>query len=460
MSPTNKSTSKIDFAILSAMPEEQEYYHKFFSGQKCTILNIHEFEFKVYNYNGKQILLASTGLGTTFAASIVTLIHDYFHPDYVFLTGTAGGIKSGLKLRDVIIIDKAFEAEIQGAFSILKGTPFEGCLRHPLKNKIFPSTYTADEELLAIASSIDVPNITIQHGTAVSSNTFPAPQELFDRIKSQNPSAIDMETSAIYQVAWLLKFPVLAIRGISNVLNQDGSDDKIHESDIAGSAEAAAKVLLKIVDALLLKLDLKKSHVEEAKSAGSSEAEIEASEIITSLALKPHPEGGYYSQVFKANNKVKSTDKSRYHDEERSAGTSIYYLLKGNDFSAWHKLKSDEIWHYYKGSPVKIYVINNKGILTTTLLGDPLKDPNAVFQLAIAAGDWFAAEPADKKSYSLVGCAVNPGFEFEDFELADRKALSALFPQHADAITQFTRVSPSNTEKSESKNNEKIRAHL
>ncbi len=146
---------RIDFAILSAMPEELDFFYATFSKYECTSSKIDAFEFKIYEYHNKRILLAHTGLGTAFAASIVTLIHYCFRPDYILFSGTAGGIKPNLKLRDVILVEKAFEAEIQGAFELLKGTPFESCLTHPLNKQIFPSTYSADQELLDIASSID-----------------------------------------------------------------------------------------------------------------------------------------------------------------------------------------------------------------------------------------------------------------------------------------------------------------
>ena len=256
---------KIDFAILSAMQEELEYFNSFLSKDTYNIVTINEMEFKIYQYKNKSILLAATGLGTTFASSIITLVHHHFHPDYIFFSGTAGGINPNLKLRDVIIVEKAFEAEIQEVFNLVKDTPFESCLTHPLKQQQFPRSYMANSELLNIASNIvstNPNNICI--GTVVSSNSFPAPQELFEKIKQETPYSIDMETSAIYQVAWLLGIRVLAVRGISNLLNNNGTDDAIHESDVTGSSEAAAKVILNIMDSLLLEYDIEESFQEKS----------------------------------------------------------------------------------------------------------------------------------------------------------------------------------------------------
>jgi len=423
----------IDFAILSPMPEELEFFKNTFLQCPSENIRLYDFEFTVYEYHKKRVLLSHTGLGTTFAASVATMIYHHFHPNYFLLLGTAGGINPLLNIRDVIIVEKAFEAEIQDAFKLLKGTPFESCLTHPLNNKLFPSVYSADEELLSIASSLDFPTITVHTGSVVSSNAFPAPPELFEKIKKQSPYAIDMETSAIYQVAWFLKVPVLAVRGISNILNHDGSDDKIHESDIKGSTEAAATVLLKILDTLLLKNNPQEIHEKKLHS--------EAAKIIDSLKLERHPEGGYYTQIFKSNQLIKSSNSNQYNNKYRSAGSSIYYLLANNDFSAWHRLTSDEIWHYYKGSTVTIHTINQQGLLRSHLLGDFIQHPEAAFQITIPANTWFAAELTDKSSYCLVGCTVSPGFEFSDFELADRKSLSDQFPHHQSLITQLTRSS-------------------
>ena len=169
-------------------------------------------------------------------------------------------------------------------------------------------------------------------------------------------------------------------------------------------------------------------------------AESEADQIIKNLKLQPHPEGGFYALTFQSSDTVQSTDKGKYNDETRYAGSATYYLLKENDFSAWHSLKSDEMWHYYKGSPVKIHVIDCQGNHTTHLLGDALKNKMANFQVVVTAGNWFAAELEDKEHYCLIGCTVTPGFNFKDFSLADRQFLLEKFPQHSPLINKFIRT--------------------
>lgn len=240
---------KIDYAILSAMPEELEFLLNQLSHCDSIKLKVGQFDFGVYTYQGYKILISYSGIGTSFASSILTLINSHFRPEYFFICGTAGGIKKHLQLRDVVIVEKAFEAEMLNLANLIKDTPFESCLTHPLKKEAFPLQYSASAELITICDSLM--NENIFKGTVVSSNAFPAPIELFEKIKKLDPYAIDMETSAFYQTAWLLNIKILSVRGISNLLNSDGTDENVHESDVKGSSEAANKVLLTILNDLI-----------------------------------------------------------------------------------------------------------------------------------------------------------------------------------------------------------------
>ena len=116
----------------------------------------------------------------------------------------------------------------------------------------------------------------------------------------------------------------------------------------------------------------------------------------------------------------------------------IYFLLDGDDFSAFHRLKQDEVWHFYAGSSLTLHVIDPTGSYTTVKLGLNLKageEPQAV----IKAGWWFGATVDDTKSYSLVGCTVSPAFDFQAFEMPSRARLTGLFPQHRKIIEKLTR---------------------
>jgi hypothetical protein len=122
---------------------------------------------------------------------------------------------------------------------------------------------------------------------------------------------------------------------------------------------------------------------------------------------------------------------------KRNVSTSIYFLLDGTQVSKFHRLKSDELWHFYDGTAVKIYCVDAKGRLTEIFLGKKT-EKGELFQAVIKKNTWFAAEVVNKKSFALVGCTVSPGFNFSDFELAERKILSKQFPGLRDLIFKFT----------------------
>jgi len=153
--------------------------------------------------------------------------------------------------------------------------------------------------------------------------------------------------------------------------------------------------------------------------------------------LQKHPEGGYFGEVYRSTEHIPVQALPQRFSGFRCYSTSIYFLLPGNEFSAFHRIKSDEIWHFYKGAPVRIHVIDPKGNYSEVIVGD---DPERgeSFQAVICAGCWFAAETTDPESFSLAGCTVSPGFDFSDFELAKRHELIKLFPAHINIIERFT----------------------
>ena len=159
---------------------------------------------------------------------------------------------------------------------------------------------------------------------------------------------------------------------------------------------------------------------------------------ISKLNLQPHPEGGFYSEVYRSDEIIESSFLSKRYSGSRSISTSIYFLLNGNQFSAFHKIKSDEIWHFYDGSAIMLYLISDDGKLEIRKLGINI-GKNEFPQILIPQNTWFAAEPIEKDGFTLVGCTVAPGFDFNDFELGKRKDLIRIFPQHQDFILQYTR---------------------
>ena len=160
--------------------------------------------------------------------------------------------------------------------------------------------------------------------------------------------------------------------------------------------------------------------------------------LVESLEMNPHPEGGFYKEVYRSGNVISKEALGNDFSGDRSYCTSIYFLLTSANFSGFHRIKQDEIWNFYEGSPLLIHVIDKEGKYTCKEIGmNPKED---LFpQFVVPAGAWFASSVKNKNDYSFVGCTVAPGFDFEDFELADRISLSKEYPQHKEIITQLTR---------------------
>ncbi len=157
---------------------------------------------------------------------------------------------------------------------------------------------------------------------------------------------------------------------------------------------------------------------------------------IQKLQLEKHPEGGYFREIYRSDEMISiDAPKKKF---KRNVSTSIYFLLEGSQVSKFHRLKSDELWHFYDGSSVKVYVIDEKRKLTGIILGKKVEE-GEVFQTVIKKNNWFAAEVINKRSFSLIGCTVSPGFDFSDFELADREYLLESFPKHKSIISKFTK---------------------
>ncbi len=154
--------------------------------------------------------------------------------------------------------------------------------------------------------------------------------------------------------------------------------------------------------------------------------------------MQRHPEGGWYKETYRSEEVILKEHLPNRFEGERSFCTAIYFLLEGGQFSSFHRIKSDEIWHFYSGGTLNVYVINLDGKLEILKIGNNPEN-GETFQAVVKAGCWFASKPADKNSYSLVGCTVAPGFDFADFELAKADVLVREFPQHEEVIRKLCR---------------------
>lgn len=158
---------------------------------------------------------------------------------------------------------------------------------------------------------------------------------------------------------------------------------------------------------------------------------------IGKLGLVKHPEGGYFVRTYQSGELIDGSHLPIRYGGHRTFSTAIYYLLPGNQVSRFHRIRSDEIWHFYTGSPLILYIISKQGEVLEVKLGrNP--DRGESFQAIVEAGQWFGASVADRQSYSLVGCTVAPGFEYQDFELGERDGLIRDYPQHRGLIERLT----------------------
>lgn len=160
--------------------------------------------------------------------------------------------------------------------------------------------------------------------------------------------------------------------------------------------------------------------------------------IVEKLNMLPHPEGGYYKEEYRSAGIIPNTSLPQFSGD-RNFCTSIYFLLTSDNFSGFHRIKQDEIWHFYSGSPLAVHVIDLEGKYTKHIIGMDL-DKGYLPQLTVPANCWFASSVVNKNDYSFVGCTVAPGFDFEDFELAKREDLIAEYPEHKTIISALTRV--------------------
>ncbi|MBC8110862.1 MAG: cupin domain-containing protein [Verrucomicrobia bacterium] len=160
--------------------------------------------------------------------------------------------------------------------------------------------------------------------------------------------------------------------------------------------------------------------------------------FVEKYQMQIHPEGGYYRETYRSPEMISYHNLPLRYSESRSFSTSIYFLMESHHFSAFHRIQSDEMWHFYYGCPVHVYVIDEKGNLEILKVGQN-PESGELFQALVPAGCWFASHPAEPESFSLVGCTVAPGFDFADFEIANTDELVSQFPEHEAVIRKFSK---------------------
>lgn len=151
-------------------------------------------------------------------------------------------------------------------------------------------------------------------------------------------------------------------------------------------------------------------------------------DIVKKYQMLPHPEGGYFAETYRSHLTF-DTQKGK-----RVASTAIMFLITRDSISHFHRLTSDEGWHFYLGDPLKLMQLTPSGQLSEITMGQDFQQGQKL-QHIVPAGDWFASTSYGE--YSLVGCTVAPGFEFEDFEMAKKENLIKEFPQHQEILKEF-----------------------
>lgn len=163
----------------------------------------------------------------------------------------------------------------------------------------------------------------------------------------------------------------------------------------------------------------------------------EAEALAARLGLSPHPEGGWFAESYRSPETLPAAGLPARFGAPRSVSTAIYFLLPAGTRSLLHRIKSDELWHFYLGGPLRLTQISADGRVEETVLGRDLAAGERL-QHAVPAGCWFGAAPEPGAPYSLAGCTVAPGFDFADFELARRADLLARFPAARAAVERLT----------------------
>ena len=165
---------------------------------------------------------------------------------------------------------------------------------------------------------------------------------------------------------------------------------------------------------------------------------LTAERIREVLKMQPHPiEGGYFAETYRA---LETVPRSvlRAYPGDRSMCTAIYYLLTPDTFSAMHRVRGDEMFHFYLGDPVEMLQLKSDGSGEVTILGQDIA-LGMRLQHTVIGRVWQGSRVRHGGKYALLGTTMAPGFEYEDYETGERRELIARYPQHADLITSLTR---------------------
>ncbi|MDF1760458.1 MAG: 5'-methylthioadenosine/S-adenosylhomocysteine nucleosidase [Coxiellaceae bacterium] len=421
----------IDIGIVCAVNEE--YIALTMHLTATEELRIGNKAITIGTYDKATIAIIKSGIGNINSASATTLLYSTYHPQLMLFSGIAGSLNPTLNIGDVLIGSAAFQAEANSHEQLRRTWEMP------------PLIKTSDKRLHQIALSI-APNCPyiVRKGIIVSSDTYPAPDNFQSLFDEQHAQAIDMETAAFYQTCNGYNVPCLCIRSFSNPVTNSKRED-LHETHIEKSSTHSSDFCFRIINTLV---------ADNYLAQFISPKKDKVKKLISELNLQPHPEGGHYCRSYRSQSQV-TVSLKEYGSNKRRASTSIYYLLNNHDFSAWHMVASDETWYHHQGCSITIHMINpTSREYNTACVGSMALDGSARPQYTVERNTWFAVSLNEPSSFALCGCAVSPGFEFNDFKLADRHSLSTLFPEHHNIIQKFTKEPTTSEHKKVKKNHQ------
>lgn len=167
---------------------------------------------------------------------------------------------------------------------------------------------------------------------------------------------------------------------------------------------------------------------------------LTADDIRRLLRLEPLPgEGGYFRETYRSALTLPPTVLPAWYRAERSAGTAIYYLLSPGVFSALHRVRGDEVFHFYLGDPVEMLQLLPDGTSHVVVIGTDVVNGMQP-QVVVPGGVWQGCRLVGGGQFALLGTTMSPGFDPRDFELADRAALVGRYPRQRELITALTRA--------------------
>lgn len=162
-----------------------------------------------------------------------------------------------------------------------------------------------------------------------------------------------------------------------------------------------------------------------------------AEQLIRIHDLRPHPEGGYFRESYRSNESIPHTALPARYGGDRNYSTAIFYLLPAGSVSRLHRIASDEVWHLYLGGPLTIVELKPDGSVEQVILGSGV-DHGQRLQHVVRGGTWFGAYPTPGSDYAFVGCTVAPGFDFSDFEIANRDELLKQYSHEKEIVARLT----------------------